>query len=102
MKTSKKDRRKIEVQQRVIETQTDEIERLKAKINELEIEESQRDAIIELADDVRDEMDGIIAELKEQKEKYEDLFSELLEMRNVMEEMVFNGKYKLLKRLFSK
>lgn len=102
MNMSIKEQKKIDIQKRVIASQNNEIEKLKQKINELEIEESQKDEIVELADSACDEMEDVLDDLVEAKQKYEALINELIEMRNVMEKMVFDGRYRKMKKLLVK
>lgn len=101
MNNLKKDnqRKKDDLKNRVIQRQTKEIESLKDIISKLEIEQQEKDKLIASVDEIRKDLLQVVNELKEKSNEYDKLISELSEMRNAMNEVVFNGKWKLIRFL---
>lgn len=94
-----KRKNKSDIKNRVILNQIDKIDKLQKVISDLEISCAEKDKVIESINDIRDNFLGIINELKEKKEEYDTLISDLTEMRKVMNQTVFKGKWKLIRLL---
>lgn len=84
---------------KIIKRQIDEIESLKNKVSNLEIDCKEKEEIIHSIESFRAELSETIEDLKEKGKQYDMLIDELVMMRKVMNEEVFNGKWKLIKML---
>ena len=96
-------RRSIEqkyvTQKKLVVRQITEIEELKAKISELEIDCQKKDEIINSVDRLRIELDTVVSDLRAKHEEYNNLISEVREMRNAINRAMFGGRWKLIKLL---
>lgn len=99
MNVSKKRNRKSNVQSRIIERQTNEIEDLKNKVSKLEIDCKDKDEIINSIDSLRVEMNDVVESMKSKVEVYDKLIGELTEMKKIMNKEVFNGRWNLVRLL---
>lgn len=102
----KKNRRKInryekkyETQKKIVLRQLDEIEKLKSSISELEIDSEKRTELIDSITDIRTELYEVIDDLSERREEYTRLIEDLRQMKMVMNQTVFKGKWRLIKLL---
>ena len=96
---STKNKKKSDLKSRIITRQVDEINSLQKKVSALEIDSVKKDEIIYSIDTIRDDLFEIVNELKGKSEKYDELVKELMQMRNVMNQTVFNGRWKLIRLL---
>ena len=94
MNTGKRNR-KSNIKSRIIERQTNEIESLKKRISELEIDCDEKDELISSIDSLRVEMEDI----KSKGEVYDKLVGELTEMKKIMNEEVFKGRWNIIRFL---
>lgn len=102
----KKNRRKInrykkkyETQKKIVLRQLDEIEKLESSISELEIDSEKRTELIDSITDIRTELYEVIDDLSERREEYTRLIQDLRQMKMVMNQTVFKGKWRLIKLL---
>lgn len=96
---STKNKKKSDLKSRIITRQVDEINSLQKKVSALEIDSVKKDEIIHSIDTICDDLFEIVNELKGKSEKYDELVKELMQMRNVMNQTVFNGRWKLIRLL---
>lgn len=94
-----KDKLKSEFKDKIIERKNNEIESLKELISNLQIACEEKDGIINAVDGFHKELNKIIDELKESKKEYDSISKELFEMRKVMNQTVFKGRWKIIKWL---
>ena len=94
--SEKKNKRRIEFQEKVILRQSDEIDSLKNRIKELEYECKEKDELIHSVDSLRKELSDINAELKGKKNEYDRLINELKKMKYVINQTFFKGRWKLI------
>lgn len=99
MNAGKKRNRKSDVKSRIIERQTNEIESLKNKISELEIDCQDKDEIINSIDSLRIELDETVQSLKKKGEVYDRIIGELKEMKKIMNKEVFKGRWNIIRLL---
>ena len=97
-KTNKYEK-KYETQKKIVLRQLDEIEKLKSSISELEIDSEKRTELIDSITDIRTELYEIIDDLGEKREEYTRLVEDLRQMKMVMNQTVFKGKWRLIKLL---
>lgn len=98
MNTGKRNR-KSNIKSRIIERQTNEIESLKKRISELEIDCDEKDELISSIDSLRVEMEQIVEDIKSKGEVYDKLVGELTEMKKIMNEDVFKGRWNIIRFL---
>lgn len=83
---------KKEITSRTITRQAELISNLTQKIKALEIDNQAKDEIISVIDSLREQMIDVVEELKEKSRKYDELIGQLLDMKAVMNEYVFDRK----------
>lgn len=91
--------KKYETQKKIVLRQLDEIEKLKSSISELEIDSEKRTELIDSITDIRTELYEVIDDLSERREEYTRLIEDLRQMKMVMNQTVFKGKWRLVKLL---
>lgn len=91
--------KKYETQKKIVLQQLDEIEKLKSSISELEIDSEKRTELIDSITDIRTELYEVIDDLSERREEYTRLIEDLRQMKMVMNQTVFKGKWRLIKLL---
>jgi flagellar biosynthesis/type III secretory pathway chaperone len=91
--------KKYETQKKIVLRQLDEIEKLKSSIFELEIDSEKRTELIDSITDIRTELYEVIDDLSERREEYTRLIEDLRQMKMVMNQTVFKGKWRLIKLL---
>lgn len=91
--------KKYETQKKIVLRQLDEIEKLKFSISELEIDSEKRTELIDSITDIRTELYEVIDDLSERREEYTRLIEDLRQMKMVMNQTVFKGKWRLIKLL---
>ncbi|MEE0617915.1 hypothetical protein [Blautia stercoris] len=91
--------KKYETQKKIVLRQLDEIEKLKSSISELEIDSEKRTELIDSITDIRTELYEVIDDLSERREEYTRLIEDLRQMKMVMNQTVFKGKWRLIKLL---
>lgn len=91
--------KKYETQKKIVLRQLDEIEKLKSSISELEIDSEKRTELIDSITDIRTELYEVIDDLSERREEYTRLIQDLRQMKMVMNQTVFKGKWRLIKLL---
>lgn len=99
MNGSKKKHRKQDIKSRIIERQTNEIGSLKKQIYDLEIDCDKKDELINSIDSLRVEFDEAIQNIRSKGEAYDALIEELNEMKKIMNEEVFRGKWNIIRLL---
>lgn len=91
--------KKYETQKKIVLRQLDEIEKLKSSISQLEIDSEKRTELIDSITDIRTELYEVIDDLSERREEYTRLIEDLRQMKMVMNQTVFKGKWRLIRLL---
>jgi hypothetical protein len=94
-----KNDKKTDIKNRIIKKQIDEINSLKNDISSLEIDAKEKEKLIYSVTILHDNFVEVLDDLKKQREEYDKLIKELLEMKNTMNEIVFKKRWKLIKFL---
>lgn len=92
-------KRDYEFQKKLNERQTEQIESLKLQIDALTSLCEEKDKLIYAVDSLRDELTKNIEEIKQKKNEYSSLVNELRDMKKVMNEEFFKGRWRLIKFL---
>ena len=93
------DKNKVEFQRKMIARQSEQIESLKSEIEKLKLALEEKDRVIRSVDSLRNELAQNVAEVKKNKEKYFKLVEDLRKMRKIIDQDVYNGKWKLVQFL---
>lgn len=96
---STRNKKKSDLRGQIIVRQVDKIDSLQKQVNALEIDNAKKDEIINSINALRDDLFSTINELKGKSEKYDELLAELMQMRKVMNQTVFKGRWKLIRLL---
>lgn len=99
MGVQKKSFKRSDMKDRIIKRQSEEIDSLKSKIERLNLDSDKKDELIMSVESFRNEMDEILKDIDDKRDKYQNLVDELFEMRKAMDEEVFNGRWKLVRWL---
>ena len=91
--------KKSDIKSQIIDRQISEIQRLKQEISKLEIDCEEKNKLINSIDFLHNDLISIIDELKNKRQEYNKLIAELYEMKSVMNQTVFKGKWKLIRLL---
>lgn len=95
----KKYKRKLEFQQKMILRQSEMIDSLKSQIEALKLESKAKDDLIESVDSLRKEFINDVDKVKVYKEEYEKLIQELKDMKKILNQDLYKGRWRLIKFL---
>lgn len=98
-KTKSKDKKRLDYQSQIIQKKNEEIESLKGEVSKLEYELKQKDELIKSIEPLRKELKTEIESVKAKRVEYDKLMLELMEMRKLLSDAVFGGKWWLVKKL---
>lgn len=92
-------KKKSDLRSQIIVRQVDKIDSLQKQVSLLEIDNVKKDEIINSINALRDDLFETVNELRGKGEEYDKLVAELIQMRNVMNQEVFKGRWKLIRLL---
>lgn len=92
-------KKKFEFQKKLISRQSEQIESLKLQVEKLELENEEKDKIINSVSFLRDELSRNISEVKIHEKEYKELIAELRKMKETMNKTVYKGRWNLIKFL---
>lgn len=95
----KKYEKKIDFQQKLIAKQSEQIESQKNEIEKLKLIINEKDGIINSVDSLRKELSHNIDEAKRYSKEYKILIGELRKMKEIMNQEVYKGRWKIVKFL---
>lgn len=95
----KKYEKRLNFQSQLIARQSKQIDDLKKKNEKLENECRKKDEIINSVDYLRNELTKEVSEVKKRKEEFNRLISELREMKSIVNQEVYKGRWRLIKLL---
>lgn len=91
--------KRLEFQEKIISRQSKQIESMKLEIENLKIECQKKDEIIKSVDFLKSELSENVIEIKKYKEQYKKLIKELRNMKTILNQEVYRGKWGLIKFL---
>lgn len=91
--------KRFQFQQKTIARQSEQINSLKIKIENLSNQIIEKDELINAITPMRKEMTENLKEQKRLKSEYKSLIEELKRMRKIMDVTVFKGRWRLIKWL---
>ena len=92
-------KRKLEFQEKLIKRQSEQIESLKSQVSKLELECKQKDETINSVSSLRSELEQNVSDIKKYKKEYKELINELRKMKEIMNQEVYKGRWKLIRFL---
>lgn len=92
-------KKRSDLRSQIIVRQVDKIDSLQKQVSLLEIDNVKKDEIINSINALRDDLFETVNELRGKGEEYDRLVAELIQMRNVMNQEVFKGRWKLIRLL---
>lgn len=95
----KKYKRKLELQEKLIARQSEQIEKLKDKVQKLELELEEKNRIINSIEPLRNELKQNISDIKEKKEEYQKLINDIRKMKGIIDTEVYKNRWWLIKFL---
>lgn len=95
----KKYEKRLEHQQKMISRQSKQIEDLESQIRKLNLEIEEKNKIINSVIPLREELTQNVTESKKCKEQSKELVQELRKMKDIMNQTVFKGRWKIIKYL---
>lgn len=95
----KRHKKKLEIQNKLIARQSEQIENLKSQIQTLQLKCDEKDEIINSVSSLRDELTQNVAEIKQYKQQYKELIEELRKMKTILNQEIYKGKWKLVQFL---
>ena len=94
--------KRLKFQQKIITRQSEQIDVLNIKIEQLEQKLKEKDEIINSVEPMRKEMTENLKEQKRLKNEYKQLILELKKMKGIMNQTVFRGRWWLIRFLLNR
>lgn len=92
-------KKRLELQQKMISRQSQQIESLNAEIVKLRLQIEEKNNVINSIEPMRKELAENIAEVKQYKNEYKTLIEELKKMKDILNQEVYKGRWKIIKFL---
>ena len=92
-------KKKFEFQKKVIARQSEQIEDFKSQIEQLKLEIAKKDEIINSVDYLRKELAQDVSDVKKYKEEYYKLIQDLRNMKKILNQDVYKGRWNLVRFL---
>ena len=99
MDDKKRYERKFEFQKKLISKQSEQIDELKSRIQELELKCEEKDKEIMSVSSLKEELEKNVDEIKEYRKCYMKLLEEIRTMKEVINKEVYKGKWSIIKFL---
>jgi archaellum component FlaC len=95
----KKYEKRLDFQQKIISRQSEQIEDLKLQNEKLRLELQKKDEFINSIASMREELTRHIEDVKGYKKQYKKLIDEIRNMKEILNQDVYKGRWKLIKFL---
>lgn len=95
----KKYEKRLEMQNKLISRQSEQIKDLEQQVRDLQLEIEEKNKVIFSIEPMRKEMAEHIAEVKRRKVEFESLTNELRKMEETINETVYKGRWNIVKLL---
>lgn len=92
-------KKKFEFQEKIIARQSEQIELLKLQIEKLKFECEKKDELINSVAPLKEELSEDVKKYKKLKNEFENLVKELKTMKNIVNQEVYKGRWRLIKFL---
>lgn len=88
--------KRLEIQNKMISHQSKQIEDLELQVRNLKLEIEEKNNVISSIEPMRKELAENIAEVKQYKNEYKSLIQELKKMKEIVNQEVYRGRWKLI------
>lgn len=95
-------KKRLDFQNQMISRQSQQIDVLKLKIERLEEKLKEKDKILSSIEPMRQEMKENLKEIKQKKKEYHTLINELKQMKEILNQEVYRGRWKIVRWLIKK
>lgn len=92
-------KKRLDFQEKLLSKKTEEIESLKLENERLKLIIEEKEEVINSVSFLKDELTKNVDEIKAYKKQYESLVKELKDMKKIMNQEVFKGRWKLIRFL---
>ena len=92
-------KKRLDFQEKLLSKKTEEIESLKLENERLKLIIEEKEEVINSVSFLKDELTKNVGEIKAYKKQYESLVKELKDMKKIMNQEVFKGRWKLIRFL---
>lgn len=92
-------KKRLDFQQKMISRQSEQIELLKSQVEKLKLELKEKDKIIDSVTPLKNELIRNIEDAKKYKKESKKLIQELRKMKDIVNQEVYGGRWKLIKYL---
>lgn len=89
--------KRLEFQQKLVSRQYEQIDSLKNEVEKLKLEIKKKDEIISSVNSLRKELSDNINEIKQKKKEYKTLIQELKDMKKIVNQEVYRGRWKIVR-----
>jgi len=95
----KKYKKKVELQEKMISRQSEQIENLNAQIARLKLVIEEKDNIINSISSLRDELIQKNRDIDKYRKEFKELIEELRKMKEILNQETYKGRWRLIKFL---
>lgn len=95
--SEKRYKNRLEFQNKIILKQSEQIEELKNQIENLKLEIKEKDKLINSIDFLRSEFNGDVSQIRKYKKEYQKLIQELKDMKKIVNQEVYRGRWKIVR-----
>ena len=92
-------KKRLKLQQKMIARQSQQIESLSAENAKLRLQIEEKDIVINAIEPMKKELAENIAKVKKHKEEYKTLIQELKKMKEIVNQEVYRGRWKVIRLL---
>ena len=92
-------KKRLEFQEKIISRKNEQIEALELEIESLKLKLEEKDEIINSVTPLRNELAENVKQVKEYKKQYDTLIQDLKKMKEIINQTVYKGRWKLIKFL---
>lgn len=96
---NERNKKKLNFQRDMISRQSEQIEKLKSQIQQLKLELEKKDDIITSVNPLKEELLQNVEDIKKYKKRYGELIDELKRMREIVNQEVYRGRWKIIRWL---
>ena len=92
-------KKRLDFQEKIISRKNEQIEVLKLEIESLKLKLEEKDELINSVTPLRNELTENVKQVKKYKEEYKILIQDLKKMKEIINQTVYKGRWKLIKFL---
>lgn len=92
-------KKKLEFQRKLVSRQSEQIENYKLEIEKLKQEILEKDEMLNSVSYLREELEKNVDDTKKYKKQYQSLIQELKDMKKIVNQEVYRGRWRLIRFL---